>query len=216
MAVKTFPTGYVDRVPSRTSKVMGDTGTASGNFVIQQILDLITLLDLPPGTATGDYPYWNGTQWVFGNDATVGELSVAAALANGHLFAVDQGGTDLVKASMQQLYTYLYNRLLATNVLVKTIEATVADYTFLIDDRNKLLRFMTDTGCTVRTPANFPVGWSCGWLQQGAGTLTFGTVEGSGQTLAFSAGLRSGARYSRGSVIQDAANWWNLSGFTMV
>lgn len=41
-----FPTGFSDLTPSRTSKVLGDTGTQNGNFTVAGILAQIALTDI--------------------------------------------------------------------------------------------------------------------------------------------------------------------------
>ena len=41
-----FPTGFADKAPARTSKVLGDTGTENGNFTVAAMLGLIALSDM--------------------------------------------------------------------------------------------------------------------------------------------------------------------------
>lgn len=208
-----FPTGIADRVPTLTAKVLGDDGTNNGCFTLDQILDLLMLKHLPPGTAPDDYLVWNGAAWVFGNDQTVGELAVAASLTDTDQFAIDQGGTDLVRASMAQVFTYLLGRFLGANAVIEDVAATT--YTLTSADKNKVKRFTAGTAVTVNVPASLPVGFPVGWIQQGAGQLTFKSAASAGQTLQSPAGLKSGAQFAAGRLLCVAANTWNLSGYTV-
>lgn len=210
----TFPTGLTDRVPTRTSKVLGDTGTNNGNFSVDQMLKLFNLADLPPGTAPDDYPVWNGSAWVLGNDQTVAELSLAAAMQDTDQFAMDQGGASLMRAPLSALFTYMMSKFLAANAVIEEVTGTT--YTITAADKNKYKRFTSGTAVVVNVPASLSVGFAVGWIQQGAGQLTFQSGPSAGQNIQSPAGLKSGAQHAAGRLLQLQANTWNLSGYTVV
>jgi hypothetical protein len=209
-----FPTGYTDRVPSRSSKVYGDDGVNNCNFAMGDILDLFQLSDLPPGVAAGDFPQWNGTQWVFGNPLDIGEMTAASAAGDTNRFAVDQGGAAPVRMTMSQLFDYMLAKMRASNAEIEDVASSITAYTFVAADRNKIKRFNATAASTISLPAGMAVGTTFGWLIQGTGVHTFQSVTNAGQTLQSPAGLKSAGQYARGSAVCVAANTWNISGFT--
>lgn len=211
-----FPTGFVDRTPSRTAKVLGDNGTANGNFTVAQILDLIQLGDLPPGTATGDFIRWDGTNWQLQNETLIPEMTVAAALGDANQFALDQGGAATTRASMSQLFTYMLAKFYAANAVIEDVPAATTAYTFTAADKNKVKRFNASANATISLPTAMPIGYTVGWIQQGTGILSFETVANAGQIIQSPAGSRSAGQFGRGALQVVATNTWNLSGYTQV
>lgn len=209
-----FPTDLVDRAPSRTSKLLGDTGTQNGNFAVQAILDLLQLADLPPGINAGDRMEWSGTAWGLVNDLTIGEMPAAAALGDLNQFALSQGAADPVRATMAALFTYVVAKLFAENASIQDVAAATTVYTFLNADKNRIKRFNASAAASIMVPAGFPVGYTVGWIQQGAGVLTFSSVLNAGQTIQSAAGLKSGGQFGKGVLQCVATNVWNLSGYT--
>lgn len=106
--------------------------------------------------------------------------------------------------------------LLKATDTIKPVDATTVSYTLLADDNGKVLRFLNSGTCTVNVPAGLPVGYTVEWAQRGAGGLTFQAASGSGQTVDSPEGLRSGGQKGTGTLRQDVANGWLLSGYTQV
>ncbi len=211
-----FPTGFVDRTPSRTSKVLGDNGTLNGNFTVAQMLDLIQLGDLPPGTAIGDFIRWDGTNWQLQNETLIPEMTVAAALGDANQFELDQGGAATTRASMTQLFTYMLAKFFAANAIIEDVAAATTAYTFVAADKNKVKRFNASANAAISLPTGMPIGYTVGWIQQGTGLLSFATVLNAGQIIQSPAGYRSAGQFGRGSLQVVATNTWNLSGYTQV
>lgn len=218
MSDVTFPAGSSDIVVDRNSRVLADNGTAGGDAAIAAILDLIILGDLPPGSVQGDRFKWNATTnlWEIVRDITTGGLTASAALADTDAFRIFQGASDGsdVKTTLAALYTYLLGRFMSQNTVIEDISATA--YTMQQTDRNKIKRFTAATAVTVNVPASLAVGTAVGWIQQGAGQITFQTLTGAGQVLQSASGLKSAAQFSRGSLLCVATNTWNLSGLTVI
>lgn len=209
-----FPTGFTDRVPSRSSKLLGDTGTNNGNFLVSQLLDLFQLSDLPPGLNEGDVIRWDGNNWVFYNAPEIQELAAAGAFTDTNQFALTQGGLNPVRGNMVSLFTYMLDKMYQADARIETVDAAVTSYNVTIDDKNKTKRFMSDSPINVYIPAGLSVGFTMGWIQRGAGVIQFRTVTDAGQTINSAAGTRSGGQHGRGSIMCETPNNWNLSGYT--
>lgn len=213
-----FPTGTTDLTATRTTRVLADDGTNTGDVTVAQILDLLALADLPIGQVIGDVFRWAGpvTGWEIVRGRFLANLAASAAMADTNLIALFQGAADgaEVKATLGDFYSWLLSRFMAQNTVIEDVSA--ATYTLQQTDRNKVKRFTSATAVTINIPASLAVGTHVSWIQQGAGQITFQTLAGAGQTIQSASGVKSAAQFSRGGILCVAANVWNLSGLTVI
>lgn len=91
---------------------------------------------------------------------------------------------------------------------------TGTTYTFVLTDAGNLVTFNNASLTTATIPPNssvaFPVGTKIDVIQLGAGRVNF--APGSGVILHYTPGQLTRTQYSGGSLIQVAANTWNLVG----
>lgn len=82
----------------------------------------------------------------------------------------------------------------------RTVSGTTA--TLGDTDNNTIVRFTSATDVTVTLDENNPVGWSCMWVQEGAGQLLF-VVEAGGSSIEHYQGhdASSGTQWSTGSLV---------------
>ena len=91
---------------------------------------------------------------------------------------------------------------------------TGTTYTFALTDAGNLVTFNNASLVSATIPPNssvgFPIGTKIDVIQLGAGRVNF--APGSGVTLHYTPGQLTRTQYSGGSLIQVAANTWNLVG----
>lgn len=123
--------------------------------------------------------------------------------------AFETGGV-LSSDSLSAIAAYL-----ATAVIE---DVTGTTYTVLLADNGKIKRFTNGSAITVTLPSSFVQGFNIGWIQSGAGQITFAAA--SGGTLAnLSSQSKSGGAKAVGGLFVEANSdnisaAWVLSGAT--
>lgn len=110
----------------------------------------------------------------------------------------------------------IYTRLLSLLDPVEDVASNVTSYDVVLLDNAKRKRFLCSGACVVNVPLGLPTGFAFSWQQKGAGTLTFQSAAGAGQTIESPEGLRSGAQLASGELVCMAPNLWALNGYTQV